>query len=83
MNYEIPKCPECNKIAIGEMDMIPAIANVFLDDDGSFQYTGDTNIDWDSQKNIMRIVDRIIYNADLGYKIVTCGDHDWVTKVED
>lgn len=81
MKYETPKCPECGEPAAGEVDIIPAIANVAVDYDGNAEYTGDTKVDFNSQKNALHLIGGAVYDAVYGYKIVTCGDHDWITKV--
>lgn len=84
MIYKTPKCPECGEIAAGEVDLIPAVSRIERDDDsGEFFYIGDTDVNWDDQRNILRLMEQIGISLTKNYKVVTCGNHDWITEVKD
>lgn len=51
MKYGTPKCPECGQTLAGECDLIPGRAEVFEREDGTFEYTGNTEVFWDGQAN--------------------------------
>lgn len=52
----IPKCPHCDKPAVGTSDMIPAIAK--FDGDpaaGTVDYCGESEVLWDGQYNVVEL----------------------------
>jgi hypothetical protein len=51
VRYQTPKCPECGEILQGECDMTPGCAEVEELPDGTFDYTGNTEMFWDGQVN--------------------------------
>lgn len=50
MLFKAPLCPTCGKTADGTLDVIYGIALAHRNEDGSFDYSGETEVDWDSQK---------------------------------
>jgi hypothetical protein len=54
MKFDKPNCPECGEVAAGTVDLIPARANFEeeLSDDGSFEYSGQTDVYWDGQYSV-------------------------------
>ncbi len=86
MKYSKPNCPECGEVLAGECDYIPARARVYRLEDGSFDYTGDTEEFWDGQSNEIEIERHILTRA--GHKPpksskirVECyKGHQWETR---
>ena len=52
MRFTQPNNPKTGKAAIGTCDMIPGIALVQFNEDGSADYVGETKVDWDGQRTI-------------------------------
>lgn len=51
MKYGTPNCPTCGEAVEGEVDIVPARSDVVQQDDGSFEYSGNTELFWESQVN--------------------------------
>ena len=46
-----PQCPECSGAAVGRVDVVYGIAEITeIRADGTVDWTGDTEINWDSQR---------------------------------
>lgn len=46
-----PQCPECNSTACGRVDIVYGLAAITeIRADGTVDWTGDTEINWDSQR---------------------------------
>jgi hypothetical protein len=70
----ITNCPTCSKPAIGTVDLIPGTAR-FTDfnESGEVDYEGWTDVRWDSQQT---------QEGPNELPLVTCGVHEWETKIE-
>lgn len=49
MRFDKPTCPECGEEAEAILDMVPGLARIGAHDDGTFEYSGETDIWWDDQ----------------------------------
>lgn len=45
-----PKCPECGEIAHQVEETLMTKASIDENEDGTFDYAGDSEVDWDSQE---------------------------------
>lgn len=87
MIYEINRCPICNHDIRAEIDIIPGQALVTKIGKNEYEYSGETVVEWDNQKNIARLIDNLMVsydvyiNNDSMIRCVTCGEHTWMTKV--
>ena len=75
MKLSVPNCPTCKAPAIGSVDLIPGTA-LFTDcdEDGNVDYYGETKVHWDGQRH---------ENGENQLPLVTCGNHDWESAIED
>jgi hypothetical protein len=54
MKLSIPNCPECGQPATGTLETVQGVALLQgPDSKGSFEYIGETVIDWDSQPAVL------------------------------
>ena len=89
MIYKKPKCPVCKGKIIAEIDMIPGHALVSKVGKDKYEYIGETEVLWNDQQNVARIMDNfltsfcIYRDDDVIHRFVTCGEHTWLTKVMD
>ena len=54
MRFSPDRCPECQDEPKGTLEVLEGVAEVFIHDDGSFEYGGYTQISWDSQVTVER-----------------------------
>ena len=75
MTFDKPKCPKCGKPPEGTIDRLMGCA--VLDEpneDGSFDYSGTTEVWWDEQKTV---------RDKRGRVLLICPDaHEWYSKME-
>ncbi len=73
MNLETPHCPQCGELAKGTVEQMKGCANLLRHHDGSFEYSGSTEIWWDEQRTVTDKKDRVLLICDNG--------HDWYSVV--
>ena len=66
-------CPECGESVLGTVDEIPGVACVVANDDGSFDYSGETTVFWDGQRTVLRD-DKPVVQCENG--------HEWPADIE-
>ena len=49
MKFSVPKCPTCGEVAEGTVDIIPGVAYLEFNEDGTAEHTGETDVWWDDQ----------------------------------
>jgi len=52
MFYTPARCSECGRLAYGTLERMDGIAVLAFDDDGSAEYQGWTDVDWETQKTV-------------------------------
>jgi hypothetical protein len=68
-------CPKCGERVRGTADLIPGICLVMEDEDGSFDYRGETKVYWDGQYT---------ETDSSGRATVCCVDgHEWLATIEE
>jgi len=72
MKFSIQKCPKCGKEANGTLETIQGIALLNFDGD-SADYTGETKLEWNTQKTVKNRKGRITLVCEKG--------HDWKSEV--
>ncbi len=73
MTIKDPICPECGAPVDGTWEVVPGIALVDRQPDGSFDYVGETKMIWDEQKTA---------KSPHGLAVVICHHgHTWETEV--
>lgn len=55
LQYAIPRCPICGADIAGEVDLVPGRSEVERNADGTYQYTGETDMFWDGQENEIEV----------------------------
>ena len=66
-------CPECGGIATGTLELLPGVAGLDIEEDGSAEYSGETDVQWDNQTTVMRD----------GKYVLTCHNgHEWTSEIE-
>ena len=74
MKFQQPQCPECGQDPTGTVENIPGLAQLTRNEDGSFDYTGDTEMWWDEGET---------RTDDQGRVLLLCPDnHDWWSEVQ-
>jgi hypothetical protein len=74
MKYTVSKCPTCGGAPVAELNRVPVFAGLVEDEDGGFDYSGNSKIDWNAQE---------AWLDEEGFKVVRCGEHHpWETDVE-
>ena len=72
MKLKIFKCPTCKGLATGTLELLPGVAELNVDETGEADYSGTTDIQWDSQSSIKR----------RGKYILTCDNgHEWLSAI--
>jgi len=75
MKFARPKCPECKELAEGTLEIVEGVALLHLNEDGTAEYEGTTNIDWNAQQTVKD-------GRGLITLLCVCG-HRWQSKVSD
>ncbi len=72
MKWENMVCPECGEGPVGTIEVLYGVASFEpQNEDGSFDYFGETDIWWDSQKTLQV----------EGRDVLTCNNHhEWESK---
>ena len=52
MKLTHPKCPECGELAQGAVEVVAGLAQMIVNDDGTWDYEGYTDVWWDEQKGV-------------------------------
>lgn len=67
-------CPECGDVVHGTCEIIPGTAVLHENDDGSFEYSGWTDVCWDGQRSEY-----------VGDQIRVCCEqgHEWLALATD
>lgn len=75
MRWAIEKCPTCGKEVSGTLETVQGQALVTKQDDGSFEYSGQTEMFWDGQETLQKD----------GKDVLMCKNgHEWTAKrIED
>jgi hypothetical protein len=68
------KCPECGEEIMGSADLVPGCALMNVESDGTFDWAGETEMDWDRQRNVEQDPKRI--------RVQCCDGHEWVVDFE-
>lgn len=53
MKLVTPNCPRCGRPAKGTLENILGIALINIEKDGTFEYSGETDVDWDCQETAL------------------------------
>jgi len=73
MRFDPPQCPQCGQLAKGTLESIPGLARLLLDEDGSAEYAGSTDVYWDDQETI---------RDEQGRVTLMCPDgHQWLAEM--
>lgn len=67
--YKPHRCPHCNEVARGTVEILTGCAEMTFDDDGTGEYDGDTDIWWEEQETVTAKSGRV--------KMVCRNGHDW------
>ena len=75
MKFTIPNCPHCGALAKGTLEIVNGLALLNPPDaEGNFEYAGETQIDWDSQRSC---------GGDHDYILECPNGHNWPSPSED
>lgn len=73
MKITTPHCPVCGELAVATIETLPGRALLNLEEDGTAEYAGETEIDWNGQKSVR--------DKD-GNRILCCDNgHEWPSEV--
>jgi len=72
MRFDPDKCPECGKDPRGTIDEIPGCALIDRQEDGSFEWAGETDVWWDGQMTVRDDEQRVTLTCHWG--------HEWQAK---
>ena len=74
MKYTVSKCPTCGGLPVAERNTVPVFAGVVENEDGGFDYSGNSKVDWNAQE---------AWLDGNGFTVVHCAEHhSWETAVE-
>lgn len=74
MKFDHAKCPQCGAGPNGILEHVFGTALLAVQKDGSFDYAGETKIEWDSQET---------HKTPEGLVVLTCGEHEWLAKMSE
>lgn len=74
MRFSKPDCPTCGEEANGILEKLYAWAHIDKAKDGSFQYIGQSKVDWDSQEPDEENPNEVYLKC--------CQKHEWKSKVD-
>lgn len=85
MRFAPYRCPECDQLAAGTVEVVQGIALVTFDDEGDAEYTGETKIDWNSQVTVRDALGRITLECPEGHQwpAVTADMPEWKQRLGD
>jgi hypothetical protein len=73
MRFDPLFCPECGEMARGTLETITGVAEFDASDNGSVEYSGYTEINWDGQETV---------TDDGGNARLVCPNgHDWPARM--
>lgn len=73
MKFNPDRCPKCGGYAMGTGETIPGVAMMSREDDGTFEYDGETEVGWDGQTTD---------TSDDGKVELWCGGwHSWFAEL--
>jgi hypothetical protein len=75
MRFTPDVCPDCGEPIYGTCDMIPGAALLTANDDGTFDYSGETDVFWDGQTTNEAGEDRVWVQCHNG--------HEWKAAISD
>ena len=74
MKYTVSRCPTCGGPPVAEFNTVPVFAGVVENEDGGFDYSGNSKVDWNAQQ---------AWLDEDGLMVVHCAEHhSWETDVE-
>ena len=74
MKYAVSKCPTCGGPPVAEVNTVPVLAGLVENEDGGFDYSGNSKVDWNAQQ---------AWLDEDGFMVVHCAEHhSWETAVE-
>lgn len=74
MKYTVSKCPTCGGVAAAELNTVPVFAGLIENDDGGFDYSGNSEVDWNAQGPWL---------DEDGFTVLHCAElHSWETEIE-
>ena len=88
-----PTCPTCGEPATGIVQKVEAVARISyfpdgaptLREPGAFEWSGDSDVDWDCQRGPRSLAEfRQWWGAlgkGTGHELATCGAHDWRVRI--
>ncbi len=75
MILEVPLCPTCREPAVGIAETMLCTAMIQQEDDGSFEYAGESKVHWDTQEATLGADKRARVECDAG--------HEWETGISE
>ncbi len=74
MKYTVSKCPTCGRPPVAEVNRVTVFAGLIENDDGGFDYSGNSKVDWNAQE---------AWLDEDGFTVVHCAErHAWSTERE-
>jgi hypothetical protein len=73
MKIEPAKCPECGEPAEGTLETVTGKALLLKNDDGTYDYAGETKIWWDEQ--------RTVRDAEGRATAICSAGHEWQVTI--
>lgn len=74
LRFTPDKCPECGEPAWGEVDTLQGVAGLDRSEDGTYEWTGNTEVDWNAQEPVTDSEGRVL---------LACVDgHEWYARRE-
>jgi hypothetical protein len=75
MTFDTPRCDICGELARGTLETVSAVALLFFDEHDWAEYSGETQIGWNSQ-----VTQR---DAEGRVALVCSNDHRWYSRVQE
>lgn len=74
MKYTVSRCPTCGGLPVAELNAVPILAGLIENDEGGFDYSGNSRVDWNAQ---------VPWLDEEGLAVLHCAErHSWETKIE-
>ncbi|MBI2987349.1 MAG: hypothetical protein HYY45_11335 [Deltaproteobacteria bacterium] len=68
------RCPTCGGLPVAEVNTVPVFAGLVQNEDGGFDYSGNSKVDWNAQE---------AWRDEDDFTVVHCAElHSWATEVE-
>ena len=68
MRFNPWKCPKCGQTAEGMLEKLFGVAGLIFDPEGSADYDGGTNVDWNSQLPVRDGTGRVTLECSEGHQ---------------